>query len=93
MGDQRMTDAGRAAASSYGTVETVKGDRSGDSFASTSELERQKNLDAFRKEKGWGGIAGAARAPKGPEFDKQFGDWMKAKTVNAGQKKALAATE
>jgi hypothetical protein len=82
------SNAGRATAASYGSVNSVKGARAGDS-GYFDELKTNQDKEAFRKEKGWSGIAGAGKAPKGAEFDRQFAEWRQAKATKTGQQKAL----
>lgn len=79
-----------------GKVESVsiRGSRAGDnSFDSGDEIQRKRELQTFLSEKGWAGLGGAARRPPKPELDKQFAEWRTKRTVNAGQKKAVASLE
>lgn len=71
------------------TQSTVRrGDRVGESFDSSAEVQRKKHMQEFMKEKGWDGIAGAAKAPRGAELERQFGEWRKKKYLTAGEQAA-----
>ena len=44
-----------------------------------NELERAQLMQQFLQERGWGGIAGASKRPKGPALETQFNDWLSAR--------------
>lgn len=80
-----------------GEVKNVGGVQSGSDVGTApkkndayyNEIQRKKDQEAFDTEKGWGGIAGAAKKPRGKIYDDQFEAWRKARAAKAGQAKAV----
>ncbi len=69
-----------------------KGKQAGKDFATTAELEGRRKRQAFDTAMGWAGIGGAAKKPRGKEYEDRFSAWdaeQSAREAAAGQKKAV----
>ena len=59
-------------------------------FDTEAEIAEKKQRQAFEREKGYWGIAGAARKPKPDIYAKEYAEWKKVKAKAKGQDAALA---
>jgi len=57
--------------------------------AKYAEIARQKRLAAFDTAMGWSGIGGAAKKPRGADYERRFGEWEKKRDEAEAQKKAV----
>jgi len=70
-----------------------KGSMAGKQFDTDEEMRAKKERQEFDTAMGWAGIGGAAKKPRGPEYEKQLVEWRKKKAQSAGQAKALAESK
>ena len=93
-----MADKGKTVRDRRGKVIGYKGSKHGQRFASDAETAERASYQKFLEERGWAGIAGAAKRPPNAELRKQFAAWKKARkktsaatqAKNAGQRKAVS---
>ena len=86
MADQRMTTAGRAAAADYRPSSAGTGPVSDADYASSAEVDEEKDWDAYTREKKLSFAASKAREAK------PFAEWRAArKAKREGQGAALKA--
>jgi len=61
-------------------IPSQTGARAGERFETDAEVSAGKARQKFDTEMGWDGIGGAAKKPKGAEYDRRFSAWRDKQT-------------
>ncbi len=86
MSDTYNANNARARAGGGGAV-TVKGERAGESFATSAEEEDKANRDEYLKQAGLAGLGNAAKRSKigQTKIESDYQDWLKKRKATASQ--------